>query len=227
MEFILAWQNLVFLVPLGLGLVSSLVAAAGIGGESHDFHHDAHFHTSVDTHDVGDSHAGGHSHAAGHWPVVVHAAEILGIGKAPLTTLFSILFLNFGAIGFISNALLSPVLRIPVIYGCVSLLTATVGSVFFTGRIARLVVRYLPASETYLVSKKDLVECRAVTTLPTDENSGLAILHDREGNVHNVSCRSTAGRIPKGTEVLTVEYDELKDEYLVTPIPDEGPNGAA
>ncbi len=214
MEQILAWYNLLFYIPIAVGLIFIVGSAFGIG---HEAGHDV-------GHDVGHE-AGGHDghHDQGHeqgQSLVSRALVALGVGKVPLTIVFMLMALLFGGIGAICNTLLSTFLP-PWIYVWISLAAALFGMVFLTGKTARLVGRWMPSTETYAANRNDLVGCTGTLALEATTTWGLAQVRDPGGNLQQVTCRTYEGSLPKGSEVLVVDYHAESDTFLITANPSD------
>jgi hypothetical protein len=195
----LAWQNLIFYIPLAVGLLLILGSAFGAYHHDADGAHDAH-------HDADHDADGG---------ILAKTLQILGVGRVPLTILIMIGSLVFGGVGIITNTILSSLGLVPALYAPISIAVAFVGGVSLTGSAARLLDRLMPTTETYLVSRHDFVGCTGTLLLPADPTSGYAQVKDPEGNVHNIKCRTVRGELPKGAEILIIEYDERTSTYVV------------
>ena len=205
----LEWYNLVFLIPIAVGLVLIAGSALGLGHDAgHEVGHDVH-------HDVGH----GHGHDGHHESSFAKALSLIGIGRAPLMVVLMMMSLLFGGIGFASNTLLAPVLRTPYVYFWLSLAAAFFGMVILTAKLARFIAKVMPSTETYSITKQDLVGSSGELMLPADTTTGLAQVSDHEGNVHNITCRTYEGSLPKGGKVLVVDYKEEGDLYVVAAMP--------
>src|SRR5262249_58471320 len=101
------------------------------------------------------------------------------------------------------------------VYAPVAILLALAGMLSLTGTCARLIDRYIPATETYRVARHDFAGCTGTLLLPASPIEGYAQVKDREGNVHNVQCRTARGELGKGEVILIVEYDEASQTYIV------------
>ena len=213
MGCVIAWQNVIFYIPLAVGLLLILGAAFGV----HD--HDA-------GHDAGHAgHDGGHHHThdghdAAHGSLFERAFAVLGVGRVPLTVVLMVASLYFGGLGIILNTVLSSAGLAPSFYGPISIAGACVGMVVLSSVTARLIHRHLPASESYPISRHDFAGCSGTLLLPADISSGYAQVKDPEGNVHNIKCRTTSGALPKGTAILVVEYDESDKIFVIDANPE-------
>jgi hypothetical protein len=206
MANLLAWQNVIFYIPLAVGLL--LILGSAFGVHDHDAGH-AHGHD-----------AGHDAHHDGHGSLFERAFAVLGVGRVPLTVLLMMAALYFGGLGIILNTLLSSAGLAPALYGAISVAGAFIGMVGLTGATARLIHRRLPTSESYPISRHDFAGCSGTLLLPADSSSGYAQIKDREGNVHNIKCHTTGAALPKGTVILVVEYDEDSKIFVIDANPD-------
>lgn len=232
MENLLAWQNLIFYIPLAFGLLMIIGAAFGIGGDGdHDLDHDLDLDHDVDLdadgeldadhdldgevehdHDAGDGRHGGPNLLS---PVL----SVLGVGKVPLSIVLMIAGCVFGGTGIIMNTVLKPVLVHPAAYAWISALTAFVAMAVVTGRMAALINRFMPTTESYNITRASLCGRRGELVLAASEHGGLAIVKDHEGNVHNLHCRTKEGILLKGRGIVVVDYEEDTNTYLVAADP--------
>lgn len=229
MDYIFAWQNIVFFIPIAVGII--LVFGSAFGGHDADGDHDV----DGDADNDGDIRGAGHiddpshQHADGvEKGLLGKALSVLGIGRVPLTMVMMMSSLLFGGIGIVSNTILSALIGVPWIYGPISIVVAFLGMVTLTGKAAQLLNRYMPTTETYRVSKSDLAGQTGVLLLPSDTSEGMAQVKDHEGNIHNVRCRTLKGPMPKGGEILVIEYDEETKTYVVdaNPVSSNSANNA-
>jgi hypothetical protein len=205
---VLAWQNLIFYIPLALGVLLVL----GSFFTAHDAGHDP-------GHDLGHD----HDHDAGHGiGLGGRALSLLGIGRVPLTVALMMASFLFGGIGILVNTILSSAGLAAGTYGPIALTSAVVYTLLLARPTAALVRRVLPATESYTIARRDFIGCTGALLLPADPTTGLAQVKDPEGNVHNVKCRAVKGPLAKGTTILIVDYDEDTKTYLVDVIPKLG-----
>jgi len=225
------WYNLVFYIPIAFGLLMGLGMAFGLGHG-----HDVHGHAG---HDAG----GGHGHHGGDHgakeagkgslrgpnPLDLSAHEAtgfhpigallnaIGFGKVPFTVVLVMAGLLFGGAGIMANMFIRGTGLDPGDFAWLTIPGAVVAMFAFTGTFARGLNRLMPTFESYNVTKADLVGQVGLLVLPTDAQTGLLQVKDRQGTLHQSQCRSEKGALPNGTEVLVVEYLEDKDMYLVEP----------
>lgn len=206
---LLAWQNVVFYLPLAVGLL--LIFGSVLGLHDHHAGHDA---------GAGGHDGAGHESHDGHDSLFARAFALLGVGRVPLTVVLMISSLYFGGLGIICNTFLSSAGLAPSFYGPISVAVAFVGMVALSGATTRLIQRHFPTSESYPISRQDFAGCSGTLLLPADRSSGYAQVKDREGNVHNIRCRTMQGALPKGAAILVIEYDEDSKTFTIDANPE-------
>lgn len=189
-QWLLRWQTLVFLAPLGLGVVLVGMLALGVGAEA-DVDGDADSHVDAE---------------------VPGLLELLGVGRVPLSIVLLTLSLLFGTAGLVTNAFVEP--RLPSFFAAVSIPTALVFSFFATGRLSRLIARLAPTLETYSVRRRDLIGRTGHAIVELTAHDGFAQVKDHEGNVQQLRVRTTGETLPKGTTLVLIDFDEAGDWYL-------------
>lgn len=226
-DWLLAWWNLIYVVPFGLGLLyMGLYVATGLSfgdGDAAangdldadvdgDLHADVDGDADLDADADGDLDGGDHKiHFGGDtW------LELLGIGRVPLSVVVMVLLMSWGFIGIVVNRLLFemlPGLLLPL----VSIPLAGIGSAAITGVLARIVARIMPLDESSAWRKQELVGTIGEALYTIDSRFGKAAVRDPQGYRFQVPCRVGEGAspIPKGQRVLLVEYDQ--DTYIVRP----------
>jgi hypothetical protein len=223
-QWVLAWWNLVFLVPFGLALVYlGVYTISGVTFGDADADHDvdidgdsdvdADAHGDVEVegdHDVdtdadadGDADADAdHDHDAGD-DISSHggrsslgeALAWLGAGQVPLSTLLMVLLMFWGFIGFTVNQFLRELVALRGgAVALVSLPAAALGAALATRTVARLVHRLLPNVQTDVQRRSHLLGEVGEALFPIDERFGMAAVRDDRGNLYQVSCRVEPGR---------------------------------
>lgn len=185
----LAWHNILFLCSVGVGVLVAVGAALGsldLEGET----------------DAGD----GDRH------------EILGLldlGQIPFTVLLLVASLTFGVSGVAASLTASAVLGTDSPWvGILLVALALAAMLFLTGRIARAIVRHLPASETHVMSASDLVGHDG--TMFTSKFADVCVGAD----VHRIECRCDVRILEPGSPVHLDSYDPDTGIYAVTPLTD-------
>ncbi len=222
-------QWLVFYVSLFLGflfLVGSAFGLLGDGGFDHD--HDINHDHDID-HDVHGEHGGTEQErgASSGNPLDITAHDtdrsdpfflrllgFFGIGKAPLSFVITTATLLFGATGVILNLMLEPLLKLPMLYGWISFIGAMFVALTLTGRIARLIGKYMPSTETYSVVKEEFLGVSGTLAVSTDTKYGLVQIQHGNG-LHQLPCFLPEGELPAGREVLIIEFDGERNAYRV------------
>ncbi len=190
-------------------------AGAGVG---HDWQVDVDHHVELG-HDAAHDHDAAHE---GSGPGLgLQTLLFLGAGKVSLTFVLGVLMVVWGGSGLIYNLVLEPVLRQPGLFLGPSMLLALVTSVMVTRGTAGLFGKYLPKVETSALGRADMEGLTGRLIFGTDQRSGAAHLRDRYGTLHQIACRTAQGDLPRGTEIVVLEYMPEGDWYLVEPVPGE------
>lgn len=203
MSRLLEWQNLVFV--LALVLAGVLVLGAALGLVSAEVDADADVHVEAD-HDV---------------PAAVLA--VLGVGRAPLSLLLVTGLVTFGAAGICSNLVLEPWLGSHWARGAADVFAASIAAVVVTGTAARVFARFIPSLESYATEVHDVIGVTGVAEIRIDGGFGVARVRDRTGTSLQIRCCAHAVPIPKGTEIVVVDFDDERRLYTVdTTAPQNG-----
>lgn len=214
---ILAWWNLIFLLPFGLALLYVLLLASGLSLGDHDANPDMDgLDGDHDLHDI---------HSVGVAGAVLGA---LGVGRVPLPIILTSLAFTWGFTGWACNLVLSRMPVVDAFFPLVSIAAAAAVSVGFTSLTARALARVIPSTESFGARNHDLVGRLAEARFTITDTFGRAFLYDARGVPHEVSCRVQAGEAPiaGGERVLLFDYDRDRDMFLVCPDPtqDTGEN---
>lgn len=236
MNQLLAWQNFLFYIPLVCGLLLGAGALIGLGVGHGDGHAGA---DSAGAHATTEHVGHGHGHEV-HPTLVSQLSALLGLGRVPLSISLMMMLLIFGGTGTVLNILLAELRANGDSYVWVSIVGALLAVLLLSGPISRLLAQIVPSIETYTVSRRDLIGCTAILINDTDEQGGYAQARDREGNIHNISCRTYAvtpspdaslgasrAHLTKGTQVLIVDFDPASNRYTVELGPQDPPDVAA
>ena len=233
-EWLLGWWNAIYVLPFGLAL-AYLFAYALSGwtfGDADAPHGDLHGQPHVDVHDD----VGGHElphHPPIHTPAtdldadsdvggakstLLQGVSWLGVGRVPLSILLMVLFLSFGAIGFVTNQLFMDLLSDGLV-AVASLPAAVIGSLAITAAVGNSIARWLPMTESSARPRRELVGLRATAVFAIDDLHGMAMVRDSGGDRYQVACRVLPDReaIPGGTEVVLVKYAAEPGVFYVVP----------
>lgn len=245
---LLEWWNLIFELPFLVSFLTVLAMATGMmpagdgdGGDAghdlnldhdighdlghdvghdmgHDAGHDVGHDVSHETGEHGDHSAGEANHQGGL--TLLRIPTLLGIGKVPMALILMSLSVVWGFIGWTSNQLLSYVVS-PVVFVPISILLALVCAFVFTRYVALFFARLIPSVESYSVTDERLLGKTGEARYAISEAFGEALVRDRYGQLHQVSCRTLPGNetIPSGSKVVLYQYDSDHDLfYAVTPL---------
>ncbi len=230
---IVAWWNLVFLLPALAALLYLILLATGtVAGDTGDIDADMDVDLDVDADlDPGELH--GIEHAVGdadstHPSGLAHVLSLFGIGRAPLSLLLISFSFLWGLIGWVANGIFSTFISSPAVFIWLSVAVALVVSLFLTRLLANGLHRFLPATETYAVSNRQLVGRLANVRYTVSDRNGTAQLYDDQGRLHEVPVRVLPGEspIPAHSTVILWRYDPVAEAFLVTPEDPSGDVGA-
>lgn len=205
----------------------------GISHAAHDIGHAAsdvlhHGHVGADGADS--AHAGqhdvqapnGHAHTHAHggpetdslmWRVLL----VLGFGKVPITLTVGIFMLFWGVLGLLANSALANILKYPAVYFVPSLWITLISTLFVTRLMIAFIGRVMPGTETFGITRFEMVGSIGHTVYPVSENAGTVNISDTYGTVHRVQAKTgpAAEPIPAGTEVIAVDFDEQDKRFVV------------
>ncbi len=230
---LLEWWNLIFELPFLVSFIIVLIMAMGmvpVGEGSGEADHDVHADLSHEidhgiAHDV-DHEAGAEGdHAAGetnhHGPMpFLQVFTLLGIGKVPMALILMSLSVIWGFVGWTSNQLLSNLIS-PILFVPISILLALVCAFVFTRYLALFFSRLIPSVESYAMTHERLLGKGGEARYAISDTFGEALVRDRYGQLHQVTCRTLPGNdpIPSGSRIFLYQYDSEHDLfYAVTPV---------
>jgi membrane protein implicated in regulation of membrane protease activity len=124
------------------------------------------------------------------------------------------LFLIFAGVGICMNIVLGRLIELWSGFAMASVVVALISTFFGTAFVSRIVGRIMPTTETDSVKKVDLIGCSGTATLPCDSSGGLAQIRNTKGDLYQIQCKSETP-IPKGSPIMTLEYDGASDVFTV------------
>ncbi len=189
---VLAWHNLVFLVPIAIAGLLVLALALGMSIDGHEA--DVHAHVPGDV-DHG-------AHGYGEHGLLAGALSLLGIGKAPMSVILVSAMLIWGVAGLIYLGTAGP--EKPGIAMAIAGVAALLGCRL----VAEGLHRVLPSVESYYAGPDELVHLEGQVLYEVTPDSGTARVQDPKGNQRDIPCRVRPGekRIPAGTSVRVREH---------------------
>lgn len=239
---LLEWQYLIFLVPIGFGILYLLMMAVGLFGDGAGADTDADggdvaAETDLDAdhdvdlgHDVALDHGhvdlGDLGHADVAHPHGGHAGAEHGLYQPSLFASF-IGFLGIGKVP-LSILMMSycfvwggaglagvTLLGIPRAWTAVAI--AAAAAVFITRHLAHGLARLIPSVETYHTPLATLVGLRGEVLYAVTNASGTVRVRDPQQNQRDVPCRVAPGaeNIAAGSQVVLVRYDPTRKWFLV------------
>lgn len=241
---LLQWWNLLFALPLVIGVLFSLVTALGFvsaqqaAGEHGEAAHDtvqsdlhpeaggeAEHHLPAEaeqgemTHEASAEHsseAGHHNHH--HESLLTQLLEAFGIGRGvPVSVMLPFCLMLWGVLGLVSNQALQPLLRFPAVYVWVSMALSLVGTSLIARSVSGVVARSLQMGQVPSVSRERLIGATGTAVFAIDSQGGVADVRDTVGTVHRIPCRVRPGNppIPAGSPVVVADYESDTGRYVV------------
>jgi membrane protein implicated in regulation of membrane protease activity len=217
-DWLSGWYNWLFLFPLFLGIIfiavdtllGGLSELIGMADFDLDFDGDGDVDLDVDV-------EAGH----GAW---LSGLLWLGMGKVPISVLLEVLTISFGVTGLFINALWSEISP-EATYGLsfpVAVIGAVVASVFLTKFTAKWFARLVPSDSTISI-KPGGWKGRTGTVVNTVTTLAGQVKVEGQGKapaafINAKTDPSTPDDIPRGTEVVVMEYVQTTNSYYVTPM---------
>lgn len=180
-------------------------------------------HAPVHTEAGAEGHTDAQPHGEGHGPslhgagTVGTVAQILGLGRVPLSISLMLLSYTAGIVGWASNEVLGARIGTPAKFFPLSLLLALASGLLMIRLAGSIMGRYLPAFSTTAIDRRQLVGMTATAILPVNDKYGQVSLHDQFGTLHVMGCRVRDGAQPieKGASVVLIRYLPERDMFVV------------
>ncbi len=244
LHHLLQWWNLLFALPLVIGVLFSLVTALGFFSAQQaegdhgdadqdiaagDLHHEAggeaeHDVPAVAEHgEVTHEASAEHSHEAEqstphHESFLTQLLEAFGIGRGvPVSVMLPFCLMLWGVLGLVSNQALQPLLRFPAVYVWISMTLSLVGTSLIARSVSGVVARYLQMGQMPSISRERLIGATGTAVFAIDSQGGVADVRDTVGTVHRIPCRVRPGNppIPAGSSVIVADYESDTGRYVV------------
>ncbi len=193
LQDLLAWWNLIFLLPFATAVGYLLLVALG----GLHFDHDVEMDHDHDLDGEADN-------------LFLQTLGILGVGKVPLSMILMSFCLIWGFVGWVCNEGFSQILPAPW-FVVASVVTTFVVTLACTRVVASTVGRIFPSTESYGSTHQDLVgKLAAVRFTLTEGSRGSATLYDNHKTFLEVPCRLMDGEEPisSGEQVILCAFDE-------------------
>jgi membrane protein implicated in regulation of membrane protease activity len=215
LQWILGWQNLIFVAPFAVALVYLLAAVlTGVGmGEAdvdHDVDADADHDVEADHDADAEQDADAPSAGGGHGLLA-----FLGVGRVPVSLALTAALLTWGAAGFISNVLLQP----NSAAAGWSIVIAAAAALAMVRLLAMVFTRYIRLNETSARPMRSLIGCEGEALYNIDGKFGIALVRGQTGEAFQVPCRvgEDVPAIPKGRAVRLVAYSNADRTFYAIP----------
>lgn len=201
MQDALAWYNLIFYIPLAVGLLLVIGVATGIADlpQGIDIDGDGIPDVWVDADGDADDAIG-----------TLGPLSFLGFGRAPLLLVLMTMALTFGGTGVIFLQFLGegPIRALLAVLFALAVMSVT------TRGFTRLVSKLLPTMETSSTTNADLVGCTGTLIMEADSSGGFAQIR-KDGDVYNIKVRVEGRALPKGMSILVTRYDDEMQAFDV------------
>lgn len=222
-QSLLAWWNLIFVVPFGLALLYlALYATTGVGAGEVDA--DADVDTDADAEGDATSESDGDSDhdvdGGGHTSVQAAVLGFFGVGHVPVGFLLMALPMGWGVTGFVVNQTLARRYGDGPRLAMASLPAAAVASLLMLRAIVAAVNRWLPLNASTARRRHELLGSAGEALFAINETFGLAAVRDDRGELYQVPCRVEPGTadLPKGARVRLVAYSGTGKSFIVRPL---------
>jgi hypothetical protein len=226
--FLNHWWNLPFLVMLGLVGVFFVLQVVGIaahGDSDVDADGDADADADAD-HDVDhDADHDGDGDGDGMWAGVL---SFFGVGRVPFMVIWVTFFIFAGFAGLTWNRVLAERGDYPAWAFAVALAIALVAGVLGVRLFSRLAARFVDVGGRGSVKKHELCgKVGVVASATVDDKFGEVRVRDDAGNELLVHGHVKEGEAPlkRGAEIVLVDYDEKRELFWISAVPDLKANG--
>jgi hypothetical protein len=237
MQLLLSWENLIFELPLGLGLLYLALytfsgwtfgdADTDAGAVDHDVdaHLDVHGDVAID-HDAdlsGDANTDADSHSvesdnqATQPSSLIASLGWIGVGRMPLSLVILILMLSWGTLG-LATLQITQGRRFETAV-VIAIGVAAVGSLLVTHLISSVLGRTVFATLNVSRRRHELLGSLGEALYPIDEKFGMVCGRDDRGELFQVACRVEPGQLPlaKGSAVQLIAYTAEDQMFCVVP----------
>lgn len=251
------WSNVIYVVPLGIAICYFTISFL-LGGGFHDSDADVDAHVDVDAHaDVhADVHADADVDAEAHGHTLVQGDEteffsdsdadhhadahidspglmakiivFMGVGKVPLSLIWSMFFITWGISGITCNTLLYVIMGPSIFYKITwfaSIPAAFVAATALTKGIVHLWIKFLPTHEPTASKPTDLIGARgSVLSETVTDEYGRARITDSFGFALDIFCKrhpTCRKKLKHGDSIIVIDLVPGQNYYFVGPFESE------
>lgn len=229
---LLQWYNLIFWLPLILGMGLLLISSFRPG------HHSAHhLHQSGHTAHIGNPGHNVSHHSESHTSHPQHSQEshaksdvltriipvsfteriltISGIQGVPMLLILGVFASAWGCFGLIFNRILLHNSSPGLINIIPSAAAGLLGGILTLRMAAAAINRILPQEQSSAISHNSLIGLKGRIAYEVNENSGRIHIYDSFGALHDETCRIQPGHPPIRKNCQAIALDIDKDGHLI------------
>lgn len=219
LQYLLEWQNLIFILPfVGAVFLLLTMAMGGISSEAEIDHNIDIDHDLDLAHEVDLDHGLEHNVDLHHeTSLPLRVLSFFGVGRVPVSVVIVSFCLTWGLTGWTSNQFINKILPWPWLYVWASVVIALLLATVLTRWIAHGLAKIMPSTETQATKAYDLIGKEGTTLHTVTTRFGEIRVRDKFGNLQSVNCRIKTGdpEIPKGTRALLMSWQSEGRFYLV------------
>jgi hypothetical protein len=233
LEFLQLPSNLVFVIPLLLGLVLFTLQLVGFGlsgGHDVDADHDVDVDHDIDVdhdvdvdhevdvdHDVDADHDVDHDLDAGHGFAVGDVLRFLNVGRVPFMVVLQSVLLSVGLFGLVASFVLAPRLPAGVPLLAATVPIGTIVGLLFSKVLTNFIARMAPTIETKDNRLSKLVGAEVtVESAQVDDKQGRGAWKDAAGHLITVYIRTAPGAPPisKGAIARLESFEPIEKVFV-------------
>lgn len=223
MEKLLLWHHLVFYISVIVGVLLAIGSAFGL--HLGDFDHDLDGDHDVDADSDHDYNEHQNSTVLDSSPRMAKEKSSVWkrflaafwFSRAPIIIVLMLFSLCFGGIGMISNQVMENFYP-KFFYAPISFIVAIVGTMLVVGVITRLLAKYAPSVETYVIQQGDVVGKTGVLIVSTSSKFGMVQINMGKDLLQK-QCRSEGESLSEGETVVVTKLDKELNVLVVAKSP--------
>lgn len=221
---LLLWYNVGYIGTFILGLVFLITSIIGMDSgdisADQDIEHDVEHDTEHEAHDNFEQ---AKSAVDLHGSFLQPIWNTLGIGRCPLSIIIMSFLFLFTFFGLSINIVLKTSLVSYPILGLLTYSSSLIIGFFLTGRLAGIIGKIMPATETYVKKESSLVGKIGKSVYEFTNNKGYVQVYDDLKNLKEISAINVNPQetIRANDDVLIVDYDVNDRIFKVKTAPKE------